>query len=94
MLINKFPEKKAFTIELELRANHPVQFFHGPDEKMKFVREVPNCRRENLERIGPFDLEPEQWINTKVRPTFRLASNIGEDKYRWMEFYRANVYYQ
>ena len=101
VLINRFKERRAFEIHFELRANNSVQFFLGPITNIRFVREVPDCQRTNLERIGPFRLGHDEWMFVIVRPTFRLPeSAVGklereledEEKYLWMEFYRANVY--
>jgi hypothetical protein len=100
---NIFDRKHAFIIDFELRSNTPVQFYQGSKNNVHYIREVINCNRDNLERIGPFYLDPDETMEFIARPTFRmLKSTAGkshkelkdEEKYLWMEFYRANVYVQ
>lgn len=103
ILKNKFEERRVFIIDFEIRSNTPVQFFMGPEKNVQYIREVPNCKRTILERIGPFHLDYDEWMNVFARPTFRMPNSAAgknhqelgdEEKYLWMEFFRANVYIQ
>jgi hypothetical protein len=101
---NRFDRKHSFIIDFELRSNTPVQFYQGSIENnVQYVREVISCDRTKFERIGPSYLKPDESIEFFARPTFRMPKSTAgkshqelkdEEKYLWMEFYRANVYVQ
>ncbi len=103
IVLSEFKKLTAFYIDFELRSNTPIQFFAGHEAEMNYIREIPLGDRTMLERIGPFNLYPNEWLHTFARPTYRMPEGTAgkihrdlkpEEKYLWMEFYRANVYVQ